>query len=88
MQGQQLGWMEIILLCDKEYFMFDLRDLLLIYKIFSSCLDSPHSRLPKDHIYRMIKEKYSNIWPNQTIVSDQSELTILFCQPMIIYLGY
>ena len=26
--------------------------------------------------------KYSNIWPNQTIVSDQSELTILLCQPM------
>ena len=26
--------------------------------------------------------KYSYIWPNQTIVSDQSELTILLCQPM------
>ena len=39
----------------------------------------------KDHIYRMWKVKYSNIWPNQTIVSDQSELTILLCQPMIIY---
>ena len=35
-----------------------------------------------DHIYRMVKERYSNIWPNQTIVSDQSELTILLCQPM------
>ena len=33
----------------------------------------------------MWKVKYSNIWPNQTIVSDQSELTILLCQPMIIY---
>ena len=30
----------------------------------------------------MVKERYSNIWPNQTIVSDQSELTILLCQPM------
>ena len=39
-------------------------------------------------IYRMVKERYSNIWPNQTIVSDQSELTILLCQPMIIYVGY
>ena len=38
-----------------------------------------------DHVYRMWKVKYSNIWPNQTIVSDQSELTILLCQPMIIY---
>ena len=36
----------------------------------------------KDHIYRMVKERYSNIWPNQTIVSDQSELTIPLCQPM------
>ena len=36
----------------------------------------------KDHIYRMVKERYSNIWPNQTIVSDQSELTILLCQSM------
>ena len=38
----------------------------------------------------LLKEKkgYSNIWPNQTIVSDQSELTILLCQPMIIYVGY
>ena len=35
-----------------------------------------------DHIYRMVKERYSNIWPNQTNVSDQSELTILLCQPM------
>ena len=26
--------------------------------------------------------KYSNLWPKQTIVSDQSELTILLCQPM------
>ena len=42
----------------------------------------------KDHVYRMWKVKYSNIWPNQTIVSDQSELTILLCQPMIIYVGY
>ena len=41
-----------------------------------------------DHIYRMVKESNSNIWPNQTIVSDQSELTILLCQPMYIYLGY
>ena len=39
-----------------------------------------------DHIYRMVKERYSNIWPNQTIVPDQSELTILLCQPMIIYI--
>ena len=39
----------------------------------------------KDHVYRMWKVKYGNIWPNQTIVSDQSELTILLCQPMIIY---
>ena len=39
----------------------------------------------KDHMYRMVIVKYSNIWPNQTIVSDQSELTILLCQPMIIY---
>ena len=30
----------------------------------------------------MVKERYSNIWLNQTIVSDQSELTILLCQPM------
>ena len=30
----------------------------------------------------MVKERYSNIWPNQTIVSDQSELTILLCQLM------
>ena len=30
----------------------------------------------------MVKGRYSNIWPNQTIVSDQSELTILLCQPM------
>ena len=30
----------------------------------------------------MVKERYSNIWPNQTIVSDQSELTILLCQAM------
>ena len=37
--------------------------------------------LSKDHVYRMVKERYSNIWPNQTIVSDQSELTILLCQP-------
>ena len=44
--------------------------------------------LVNDHIYRMVKERYSNIWPNQTIVSDQSELTILLCQPMIIYVGY
>ena len=36
----------------------------------------------KDHVYRMVKERYSNIWPNQTIVFDQSELTILLCQPM------
>ena len=35
-----------------------------------------------DHIYRMVKESNSNIWPNQTIVSDQSDLTILLCQPM------
>ena len=41
-----------------------------------------------DHIYRMVKESNSNIWPNQTIVTDQSELTILLCQPMIIYVGY
>ena len=34
------------------------------------------------YVYRMAKERYSNIWPNQTIVSDQSELTILLCQPM------
>ena len=34
------------------------------------------------NIYRMVKESNSNIWPNQTIVSDQSELTILLCQPM------
>ena len=40
-----------------------------------------------DHIYRMVKESNSNIWPNQTIVSDQSELTIILCQPMIIYVG-
>ena len=33
----------------------------------------------------MVIVKYSNIWPNQTIVSDQSELTILLCQLMIIY---
>ena len=26
--------------------------------------------------------KYSNIWPNQTIISDQLELTILLCQPI------
>ena len=32
----------------------------------------------------MVIVKYSNIWTNQTIVSDQSELTILLCQPMII----
>ena len=43
------------------------------------------SLMTKDHVYRMWKIKYSNIWPNQTIVSDQSELTILLCQPMIIY---
>ena len=43
------------------------------------------SGLVKDHVYRMVKVKYSNIWPNQTIVSDQSELTILLCQPMILY---
>ena len=36
-----------------------------------------------DHLYRMVKESNSNIWPNQTIVSDQSELTLLSCQPMI-----
>ena len=30
----------------------------------------------------MVKERYSNISPNQKIVSDQSELTILLCQPM------
>ena len=35
-----------------------------------------------DHIYRMVKKSNSNIWPNQTIVSDQSILTILLCQPM------
>ena len=33
----------------------------------------------------MVKERYSNIRLNQTIVSDQSELTIHLCQPMIIY---
>ena len=38
--------------------------------------------IANDHIYRMVKERYSNIWPNQTIVSDQSELTIFLCQPM------
>ena len=41
-----------------------------------------------DHIYRMVKESNSNIWPNQTIVSDQSERMILLCQLMIIYVGY
>ena len=46
------------------------------------------STTPNDHIYRMVKESNSNILPNQTIVSDQSELTILLCQPMIIYVGY
>ena len=35
-----------------------------------------------DRIYRMVKERYSNISLNQTIVSDQSELTILLCQLM------
>ena len=35
-----------------------------------------------DHMYRMVKERYSNIWPIQTIASDQSELNILLCQPM------
>ena len=52
-----------------------------------SCVNSLHvlgrgCTRSKDHVYRMWKVKYSNIWPNQTIVSDQSELTILLCQPM------
>ena len=53
-------------------------------------LDSCFNLLAKsnDHIYRMLKESNSKIWPNQTNVSDQSELTILLCQPMIIYVGY
>ena len=56
------------------------------YVIFSAWVSSNHwisSTIgPKDHVYRMVKERYSNIWPNQTIVSDQSELTILLCQPI------
>ena len=38
--------------------------------------------VPNDHVYRMVKERYRNILPNQTIVSNQSELTILLCQPI------
>ena len=44
--------------------------------------DTYLSGFHKDHLYRMVKESNSNIWANQTIVSDQSELTILLCQPM------
>ena len=52
------------------------------YNISSISFNIVPPVLPKDHVYRMWKVKYSNIWPNQTIVSDQSELTILLCQPM------
>ena len=55
-------------------------DLCFICKVKTNTSNQPLSF--KDHIYRMVKERYSNIWPNQTIVSHQSELTILLCQPM------
>ena len=39
--------------------------------------------LIKDHVYRMVKVKYSNIWPNQTIVSNQS---LYFCVNQWLYM--
>ena len=61
---------------------YDCWQQLLFESVSSKLWQQKIWRCDKDHIYRMVKERYSNIWPNQTIGSDQSELTILLCQPI------
>ena len=57
-------------------------ELISLTTSFYPGQDSRHKNWINDHIYSIVKERYSNIWPNQTIVSDHSELIILLCQPM------
>ena len=65
----------------RTWFFLDLLSSIpldYIFLIFNSFRGDPTEVIlirwleVNDHIYRMVKESNSNIWPNQTIVSNQS----------------